>query len=32
MDSAIQTSASFWVIIFGYFALVLGFGSFFRPI
>ena len=29
MDSAIQTSASFWVIIFGYFALVLGFGSFF---
>ena len=29
MDAAIQTSASFWVIIFGYFALVLGFGSFF---
>jgi SSS family solute:Na+ symporter len=29
MDSAIQTSPSFWVIIFGYFALVLGFGSFF---
>ena len=29
MDSAIQTSASFWVIIFGYFAVVLGFGSFF---
>ena len=29
MDAAIQTSSSFWVIIFGYFALVLGFGSFF---
>ena len=29
MDGAIQTSASFWVIIFGYFALILGFGSFF---
>lgn len=29
MDSVIQTSTSFWVIIFGYFALVLGFGSFF---
>ena len=29
MDSVIQTSPSFWVIIFGYFALVLGFGSFF---
>jgi len=29
MESAIQTSNYFWVIIFGYFALVLGFGSFF---
>ena len=29
MDSVIPTSAYFWVIIFGYFALVLGFGSFF---
>jgi len=29
MDGVIQTSASFWIIIFGYFALVLGFGSFF---
>lgn len=29
MDAAIQTSSFFWVIIFGYFALVLGFGSFF---
>ena len=29
MDAAIQTSSSFWIIIFGYFALVLGFGSFF---
>ena len=29
MDASIQTSSYFWVIIFGYFALVLGFGSFF---
>jgi SSS family solute:Na+ symporter len=29
MDSVIQTSPSFWIIIFGYFAIVLGFGSFF---
>ena len=29
MDTSIQTSSYFWVIIFGYFALVLGFGSFF---
>jgi len=29
MDNVIQTSNYFWVIIFGYFALVLGFGSFF---
>ena len=29
MDTVIQTSNYFWVIIFGYFALVLGFGSFF---
>ena len=29
MDSVIQTSPSFWIIIFGYFAVVLGFGSFF---
>ena len=29
MDAAIQTSSYFWIIIFGYFALVLGFGSFF---
>ena len=29
MDAVIQTSSSFWIIIFGYFALVLGFGSFF---
>jgi SSS family solute:Na+ symporter len=29
MEAAIQTSTSFWVIIFGYFTLVLGFGAFF---
>ncbi len=29
MDSVIQTSSFFWIIIFGYFFLVLGFGSFF---
>ena len=29
MEGMIQTSSWFWVIIFGYFALVLGFGSFF---
>lgn len=29
METAIQTSSFFWVIIFGYFSLVLGFGSFF---
>jgi SSS family solute:Na+ symporter len=29
MENMIQTSPYFWVIIFGYFALVLGFGSFF---
>ena len=29
MDSVIQTSPSFWIINFGYFAIVLGFGSFF---
>ena len=29
METSIQTSSFFWVIIFGYFTLVLGFGSFF---
>ncbi len=29
MENVIQTSNYFWLIIFGYFALVLGFGSFF---
>jgi len=29
MDQVIQTSPIFWVIIFGYFALILGFGSYF---
>ncbi|MDP6169474.1 MAG: sodium:solute symporter family protein [Candidatus Marinimicrobia bacterium] len=29
MDATIQTSSFFWIIILGYFSLVLGFGSFF---
>ena len=29
MEQGIQTSPIFWVIIFGYFALILGFGSYF---
>ena len=29
MEATIQTSSYFWVIILGYFTLVLGFGSFF---
>ena len=29
MEPVIQTSNYFWIILFGYFATVLGFGSFF---